>query len=73
MGDYQGSGLDEEIPIWVSRYLDRGIEGLEAMNEFAESYVFVAENSGTNIDALSQWALKFSPGQDIAQLVSRRV
>ncbi|MDR0451757.1 MAG: hypothetical protein LBH15_01780, partial [Treponema sp.] len=39
----------------------------------AESYVFVAENSGTNIDALSQWALKFSPGQDIAQLVSRRV
>jgi hypothetical protein len=73
MGDHLGSEAGEEIPIWVSRYLERGIAGLEAMNEFAESYVFVAENSGTNINALAQWAQRFSPNQDIAQLVSRRV
>jgi hypothetical protein len=71
--DYQGSEAGEEIPIWANRYLERGIAGLEAMNEFAESYAFVAENSGANLNALIQWALRFSPNQDITQLVARRV
>jgi hypothetical protein len=71
--DYQGSESDEEIPRWVNRYLEGGIAGLEAMNEFAGTYVFVAENSGTNFNALTQWVLRFSPDQDIAQLVARRV
>jgi hypothetical protein len=71
--DYQGSGEGEEIPIWANRYLERGIAGLEEMNEFVESYVFVAEHSGANLNALTQWALRFSPNQDIAQLVARRV
>jgi hypothetical protein len=43
------------------------------MTEFAETYVFVAENSGTNASALTQWSLGFSPDQDIAQLIARRV
>lgn len=73
IGDYQGNESDEEIPRWVNRYLEGGIAGLEAMNEFTETYVFVAENSGTNFNALTQWALRFSPDQDIAQLIARRV
>jgi hypothetical protein len=71
--NYRGSDSDGEIPRWVSRYLEGGIAGLEAMGEFAETYVFVAENSGTNPNALAQWSLGFSPDQDIVQLVARRV
>jgi hypothetical protein len=73
IGNYRGSVPDGEIPLWVSRYLEAGIAGLEVLDEFAETYVFVAENSGINADALAQWSLEFSPDQDIAQLVARRV
>jgi hypothetical protein len=73
IGNYQGSESDGEIPWWVSRYLEAGIAGLEIMAEFAETYVFVAENSGTNASALAQWSRGFSPDQDIAHLVARRV
>jgi hypothetical protein len=73
IGNYRGSVSDGELPRWVSRYLEEGIAGLEAMDEFAETYVFVAENSGTDSGALARWARGFSPDQDIAQLVARRV
>jgi hypothetical protein len=73
IGNYRGSESGEEIPGWVNRYLEGGIAALEAMNEFVETYVFVAENSGMNFNALAQWSLGFSPDQDIAQLVARRV
>ncbi|MDR2053168.1 MAG: hypothetical protein LBP80_07120 [Treponema sp.] len=73
IGNYRGDGSGGEIPRWVNRYLEGGIAGLEAMSEFAETYVFVAENSGTNPNALAQWSLGFSPDQDIAQLIARRV
>jgi hypothetical protein len=73
IGNYRGSESDEEIPGWVKRYLEGGIAGLEAMDEFAETYVFIAENSGTNSNALAQWSLGFSPDQDIALLVARRI
>jgi hypothetical protein len=71
--NYQDSESGKEIPGWVNRYLEEGIAGLEVMDEFAETYVFVAENSGTNPNALARWSLGFSPDQDIAQLVARRV
>jgi hypothetical protein len=73
IGNYRGSESSEEIPQWVNRYMERGIAGLEVMNGFEETYVFVAENTGTNFNALGQWSLGFSPDQDIAQLVARRV
>jgi hypothetical protein len=71
--NYRGSESGEEIPGWVNHYLEGKIAELEALDEFAETYVFVAENSGTNFNALAQWSLRFSPDQDIAQLIARRV
>jgi hypothetical protein len=71
--NYQGRDSGEAIPGWANRYLEGGVPGIECMNEFKESYVFVAEISGISINALSQWALGFSPEQDISYLVARRV
>jgi hypothetical protein len=74
IGNYrESSELGEEIPRWVNRYLEEGIGGLEAMSEFEGTYVFVAENSGMNPNALARWSQGFSPDQDIARLVARRV
>jgi hypothetical protein len=73
IGNYQDSEFSEKIPLWVNTYLEGGIAELESSGEFEGSYVFVAENSGTNINALNQWSQGFSFAQDIAQLVARRV
>jgi hypothetical protein len=73
IGDHLGSEADEGIPLWVSRYLEGGIAALEGMNEFEGNYAFVAENSGTNINALIQWSQGFSSAQDTALMVARRV
>jgi hypothetical protein len=73
VGDYQGRDSGEAVPAWVNRYLGGGISGLENMAEFEGNYVFVAEISGVNINALNQWALGFSPEQDISRLIARRV
>jgi hypothetical protein len=73
IGNYQGRDSGEAIPEWANRYLEDGVPGIERMDEFKKSYVFVAEISGVSINALSQWALGFSPEQDISYLVARRV
>jgi hypothetical protein len=73
IGDYQGRDSGGTVPVWVNRYLEGGIAALESMDEFGGSYVFVAEISGVNINALNQWSLGFSPEQDISRLIARRV
>jgi hypothetical protein len=73
IGDYQGRNSGRTVPVWVNRYLEGGIAALESMDEFGGSYVFVAEISGVNINALNQWSLGFSPEQDISRLIARRV
>jgi hypothetical protein len=73
IGDYQRHDAGENIPLWVNRYLEGGIAALESMTQFEGSYVFVAENSGTNLNALIQWSQNFSPAQDAATMVARRV
>jgi hypothetical protein len=71
--NHKASVLGEELPEWVARYIAGGLEALEALPQYADKYVFVAENVGANMDALTQWALGFNIDQDLARLVSARV
>jgi hypothetical protein len=71
--DHKTAGLGEDPPEWVVRYISGGIEAVEALPQYAGKYVFVAENTGTNADALAQWSLGFTVDQDLPRLVSARV
>ena len=71
--DHKTAGLVEEPPEWVELYITVGIEALEALPQYADKYIFVAENTGTNADALAQWSLGFTVDQDLPRLVSARV
>lgn len=71
--DYPGKEAGEEIPLWVSRYLSGGNAAVEALPQYEDSYVFIGENSGTNINALRQWTIGFMVDQDFPQMVSSRV
>jgi hypothetical protein len=64
---------EQDLPEWVSRYLDGGVPGVEAMPQYEASYVFVGKNSGANIDALNQWVTAFTAVQDSPLLIASRV
>jgi len=61
------------VPDWVTLYVDQGLIGVERLPEFKEKYVFVGEDSGTNLNALRQWSTGFTVNQEIARMVSTRV
>jgi hypothetical protein len=61
------------LPEWVAAYLDGGSAALEALDEYADRYVFVAAETNANLRLLEQWAGGFSLAEDTAQLVFRRV
>ncbi|MDR1147457.1 MAG: hypothetical protein LBK66_02385 [Spirochaetaceae bacterium] len=71
--DYQGYSGGVELAGWVSVYINGGIPALEKLDEFAQYYVFVAEQYSSNLDTLRQWADNFSVEHDFPQLVFLRV
>jgi hypothetical protein len=63
----------ETLPGWVVQYIAGGIAGIESLPQYANRYVFISVNSGSNFTALNQWTAGFSIDQDFPLLVSLRV
>jgi hypothetical protein len=73
VADHKTRALGEDIPEWVSRYISGGLSAVETMDEYKNKYVFIGEDSGSNLNALRQWSAGFSVAQDFSRLVSSRV
>jgi hypothetical protein len=71
--DHKTKAIGQDVPEWVTRYIADGLTGVEAMPAYREKYVFVGEDTGTNLNALRQWSSGFSVAQDLSRMVSRRV
>jgi hypothetical protein len=71
--DHQNLAWEGEIPAWVREYLDGGIPALEALPPYQDKYLFMGENTGTNLRALSQWSEGFLVPQDLPRLIAVRV
>lgn len=71
--DHKAMAIGGNIPEWVEIYIADGMTGVEAMEKYKDKYVFVGEDSGTNLGALRLWAQGFNVAQDLARLVSQRV
>jgi hypothetical protein len=70
--DYQGRAEGAELAEWAPLYINGGIAALEKTDEFEPYYVFVAEQTSSNLDTLLQWARNFNVKQDFTQLVFLR-
>lgn len=72
--EHKGSALGiNQLPVWVETYIAEGIYGVEKLSSYEGSYCFVAEEAGTNLDALQTWVSSFDIPSEIAQNVSTRV
>jgi hypothetical protein len=71
--DYQDSAGGGTVPAWVIRFLARSNQGVEELEYYEDSYVFVAANEGTNFKALGHWAQGFTVAQDFPRLAAVRI
>jgi hypothetical protein len=71
--DHAAKAEGGEIPQWVNTYLYEGLGALENLPEYRNRYLFIAENRGTNMNALRQWSAGFTVFQDFPRLVSTRL
>ncbi|HOJ99641.1 MAG TPA: hypothetical protein PLW34_08775 [Termitinemataceae bacterium] len=72
--DHKTMALGGTIPEWLEVYMNGGgLSDIEALPKYKDFYCFVAEDNGTNLNALKQWATGFSVTQEIARMVSTRV
>jgi hypothetical protein len=71
--DHKAKAVGGDVPDWVTLYIDRGIAGVEALDAFKDKYVFVGEDTGTNLNALRQWSTGFTVAQEMGRMVSTRV
>jgi hypothetical protein len=71
--DHKNKALGQDVPEWIIRYTDGGLAEIEELFSYSGKYVFMGENSGTNLNALRQWLSGFSVTRDLPRLVSTRV
>jgi hypothetical protein len=71
--DHKAKAVGQGVPDWVTLYISNGLAGVEALPEFQDKYVFIGEDTGTNLNALRQWSSGFTVAQEIARMVTTRV
>lgn len=71
--DHKTKAVGQDVPEWVTRYISEGLLGVEGMPQYKEKYIFIGEDSGTNLNALRQWSTGFTVAQDFSRMVSTRV
>jgi hypothetical protein len=71
--DHKTKATGQDVPEWVTRFISDGLTGVEAMPDYEDKYVFIGEDSGTNLNALRQWTAGFTIAQDFSRLVATRV
>ncbi len=71
--DHKAQAIGGGVPEWVEVYIADGMTGVEALEKYKDKFVFVGEDSGTNLGALRLWAQGFNVAQDLSRLVSQRV
>jgi len=71
--DHKTLALGQEVPEWVLAYITDGVVGVESLPRYEGKFVFIGEDTGTNLNALRQWATGFTVAQDLSRLVSTRV
>jgi hypothetical protein len=71
--DHAAKAAEGKIPPWVDMYLYNSIGRIENLPEYQNKYIFIAENTGTNLKALLQWLEGFTIIHDFPRLVSSRL
>ncbi len=67
--EHKRSAFGGDPPEWV--FMEQA--ELEGSDEYKDSYVFVFDETGTNLDGLKAWTRSFVAATEVARMVSTRV
>ncbi|GAB6089304.1 hypothetical protein [Spirochaeta dissipatitropha] len=70
---HRGTVLGTNTPEWVIQSIELTASQLEALPQYEGKYVFVAEQSGGNLNAVQTWAQSVNVAGEFARRVSTRV
>jgi hypothetical protein len=71
--DHQDAAAGKDIPEWVDLFLERGAGAVETLEAFYGRYVFIGTNRGSNFNALTHWAERFTAAQDFPRMAALRI
>ena len=71
--EHKATAIGQDVPDWVTLYIAEGLTGIERLPAYQDKYVFIGEDTGTNLNALRQWSTGFTVNQEIARMISNRV
>jgi hypothetical protein len=72
--EHKGTGLGiDELPQWVSEYMNTGAAGVEALTVYKGKYAIIAEEYGPALQQLLTWVNNFNAQQQIGATINTRV
>jgi len=71
--DFKNKAEGQNMPEWVSYWLEGGVHAIETLDAYEGRLVFISRNEGSNFNALAQWANWFSPELDFPRLAASRI
>jgi hypothetical protein len=73
--EHKGTGLGvDTIPPWLSEYIQRnGTRSVEALPEYKNYYVIVAEERGPELQQVITWANNFNAQQQLGAMINTRI
>ncbi|MDR0638360.1 MAG: hypothetical protein LBG27_05590 [Spirochaetaceae bacterium] len=72
--EHKGTGYGvDDLPQWISEYLDRGVPGVESLADYKGKYCIVAEEQGPELQQLLTWVNNFNAQQQIGATINSRV
>ena len=71
--DYKNRGEGTVLAPWVRRYLENGIAGIESLDIYHGSYLFVASIRSKKLPVINQWVEKYNPERDFSRLAAERI
>ncbi|MDR1095623.1 MAG: hypothetical protein LBL31_04485 [Spirochaetaceae bacterium] len=72
--EHKGTALGiDSVPQWIADYYDRGLPGVENLDDYQGKYCFVAEEIGPERQPLLTWVNNFNAQQQIGAMIDTRV
>jgi hypothetical protein len=62
-----------DLPQWIAEYLNRGLPGVESLDDYKGKYCIIAEERGTELQPLLTWVNNFNAQQQIGATIETRV
>jgi hypothetical protein len=73
--EHRGTGLGiDTLPQWLTEYIQRnGTRSVEALPDYKNTYVVIAEERGPELQQVLTWANNFNAQQQIGATISTRI